>query len=90
MCRDTILVHRVHLFGANLELDDLAIFAKNRGVQRAISIRLWLRDVVLDAAFERRPLRVDDPKRRVTVRQRIHDDAYRDEVVNAGDVSFVF
>ena len=56
--------------------------ADHRRVQRLVHVRLGQRDVVLEAARHRRPLRVDDAERRVAVGDGLDEHAERDEVVD--------
>ena len=55
--RDAELGDLVHLAGADLHLDALLLGADHAGVQRAVIVRLRGRDVVLEAARERRDRR---------------------------------
>src|SRR2546422_10432528 len=46
------------------------------------AVRLGTRDVVLDALLQRRPLVVDDAEDVVTLGDRVHEHAHREEVVD--------
>ena len=56
--------------------------ADHRGVQRLVEVRLRQRDVVLEAAGDRRPRRVRDAERLVAVHLRVGDHAEADRVVD--------
>ena len=43
----------VHFLGADLELNNLAIWRDDCGVERLIAVGLWHRDVILYAAIQR-------------------------------------
>jgi hypothetical protein len=60
--RDAELGAPVHLLGAHLDLDRLALGADDRGVQRLVEVELGRVDVVLEAARHRRPQGVDRPE----------------------------
>ena len=77
---DAPLRHPVHLPGAHLDLERLALGADDGGVQRLVQIELGHRDVVLEAAGHRLPQRVDGTERGVAVPLALDDDADPDEV----------
>ena len=86
---DAVLGDAVHVVGADLDLDALAARPDHRRVQRLVHVRLRQRDVVLEAARDRRPLRVDDAERRVAVGHRLDADAERDDVVDLLEVALL-
>ena len=57
MRRDAEFGDLVHVAGADLHLDALPLGADDPGMQRAVIVRLRGRDVVLEAARERRDRR---------------------------------
>ncbi len=89
MRRDAVLIFLMHLACANLELDKLFIRADHRSMQAAVRVRLRHRDIILDAAGQRRPRLVDQAEHRVTFGNRLDDNAHRDEVVNFCEVHAV-
>ena len=64
---DAVLGDAVHLAGADLDLDALAVRADHRRVQRLVHVRLRQRDVVLEAPGHRLPVRVHDAERLVAL-----------------------
>ena len=66
--RDAELRGAMHLRRADLHLHTLPVGADHRGVQRAIAIGLRQGHVVLEAARDRAPGRVDDSQRGVDIR----------------------
>ncbi len=58
----------VHPLGTNLHLDRLPLKTDDGGVQRLIAVGFGNRHVILKAARNRRPDRVDDAERPVTDR----------------------
>ncbi len=72
----------VHLTGADLHLDGLAVGANHFGVQALVAIRLGGADVVAKQALHGQPQIVDVAQREVALVGLTHDDAQRDEVVN--------
>ena len=75
----------VHLAGADLHLDALAVAARDGGVDRAVAVRLRLADVVLEAAGHRAPALVDGAEGGVAVADRVGDDAEAVDVGEAGE-----
>ncbi len=65
--RDAELGALVHLLGADLDLDRLALRPDDRRVQRLVEVELRRGDVVLEAAGDRRPARMDRAEHRVAV-----------------------
>ena len=82
MRRDAVLGGVVHLAGADLDLVEVARGAEDGGVQRLVAVRLGLRDVVLDALLERRPVGVDHAEGVVAVGHRVDQHADRHEIVD--------
>ena len=77
---DAVLGDLVHLGGADLKLDALALRPDHRGVDRAVIVLLRRRDVVLVAARHHRPAGMDDAERRVALGQGADDHAEADDV----------
>ena len=82
MRRHARLGHVMHLAGANLYLDPLAIAPRHRGVDRAITVGFWLADIILEPPRHRAPTLVDGAKRAVAVFLRAGNDA---EPINVGE-----
>ena len=70
----------VHLLGAHLDLDRLAARSDDRRVQRLVEVELGRVDVVLEAALDRGPERVDRPEHRPAVALLVDDDAQAHQV----------
>ena len=83
---DAVLGLLVHLNRAQLDLDGTGLRAHDRGVQRLVAVGLGRGDVVLEAAGQRMPQRVDRTQGRVAVPHRLQDDAQCDEVVDVGEL----
>ncbi len=82
---DAFLGHLVHLFGADLHLEGMALFGDDRGVQRLVEVVARDGDEVLDAPRHRPPLVVNDAQHGVAIGFRLRDDAQRQHVVNLVD-----
>src|SRR6478672_7520908 len=72
----------MHVAGANLDLVQLTPRTEDRRVQRLITVRFRLRDVVLDALLYRRPLIVDNAECMVAIGDAVDQDASRKEIVD--------
>ena len=70
----------VHLLGADLHLERLALRTDHGRVQRLVEVELGLGDVVLEAALHRLPRGVDRAEGGVAVLHRVDDDPDADEV----------
>ena len=82
--RDAVLGNPVHFPGADLHLKgegDLPA-ADDGGVQGMVHIDLGYGDIVLEAARDLVPQRVDDAQHGIAVRDGVHDDADGDQVVD--------
>src|ERR1022692_2692884 len=77
-----VLGDAMHLFGADLDLEGLAVRAHHAGVQGLVEIGPRNGDEILDAARNGGPLIVDLPQRRVAVLDRVGEDAQRHEIVD--------
>src|SRR6202012_5558167 len=51
----------MHLVGANLDFDAMALRTKHSGMQRAVTVWLWSRDVILEAVGNHRIAAMNDP-----------------------------
>ncbi len=78
---DPVLGPTVHLVGADLDFDGLAVEADHRGVQRLVEVELGRVDVVLEPALHRWPDGVDRPQGGPAVLLRLDDDPDADQVV---------
>ena len=77
---DPVLGQFVHLLGADLDLERLALGSDHRRVECLVHVGLRHRDEVLEAAGQRLPDRVDDADRAVAVLDRADDHPHRGEV----------
>ena len=73
--------HLVHLAGADLHLDPLAVAARDGGVDRPVAVRFRLADVILEPARHGAPALVDDAQDPVAILFRGADHA---EAVDVG------
>ena len=80
---DAVFGDLVHLVGADLQLDALAAGADDGRVDRAVVVLLRRRDIVLEAPRHARPGRMRDADRRVTVGDRVDENA---EAVDVGQL----
>src|SRR3546814_11510121 len=71
---DAVFGHLVHVVGADLHLDAVALGPDDRRVQRAVAVRLGRRDEVLEAAGHHVIAAVQQAERMVAVTQRADDD----------------
>ena len=76
----------VHFLGADLHFERTACRTDYRRVKRLVHVVLRHGDVVFEAAGHGVPYGVHGAQRRITVLDRRHDEAHRDEVVNLGKV----
>ena len=77
----TVLRLHVHLFGADLHFQGLALGTDDRGVERAVCVRLRARDVVVEFALDRCPQVVHDAEHRVALADVADDHAHGTDVV---------
>ncbi len=77
---DAVFGDLVHVAGADLQLDALLAGPDHGGVDRAVVVLLWRRDVVLEPRRHHRPGGVDDAERLVALGHRLHHDAEADDV----------
>ena len=80
--RDAEVRGAMHVARANLHFIQLPPRPEHRRVQRLVSVRLRLRDVVLDALLHRRPAVVDDAERVIAVGHGVDEHADGEEVVD--------
>ncbi len=80
--RDPVLGPVVHRVRADLQLDGLALGADHRRVQRLVHVELGHRDVVLEPARDRLPVRVDGAQGGVAVPQGVDQHPDPDQVVD--------
>jgi hypothetical protein len=78
---DARLGHAMHVAGADLHFDQLAIGREHRRVERLVHVALRGRDVVLEALVDRRVESVQDPERVVAVANGGHDHPQGQQVV---------
>ena len=84
---DAVLGGAVHLVGADLHLERLAVRPDHRGVQRLVHAEPRLRDVVLEPARHRLPQRVHHAHRGVAVAHLVDEHAHADQVVDVVEVA---
>ncbi len=89
MRRNALLGHLVHLFGAYLNLEGVAVFGDDGGVQRLVEVGTRHGDEVLDAAGNRTPCVVNDAERGIAVIDRAGDDSQRQQVIHLIDVDLL-
>ena len=77
----------VHLEGADLHLEGLALGPHHRRVQRLVEVELGHGDVVLEPPLHRLPRGVDGAQRGVAVLHRLDDDPDADEVEDVVEVA---
>ena len=77
---DAPLCNRFHVLRADLELNAAIAGAEEGGVKRAIAVRLWNGDVILELLRQRRPLLVRRAERLITFLCRVHDQAVGKDV----------
>lgn len=73
--RKTALGVIVHFLGTNLELDDLFVWGDDGGVKRLITVLLWHRDVIFDAAVHRMEEGMDEAEDEIASRDVFDDEA---------------
>ena len=78
--RDAVFGDLLHVDGADLQFDALAAGSDHGGVDRAVIVLLRGRDVVLVAAGDHRPARMNDAERPVAFVDRLDDDAEPEDV----------
>ncbi len=74
MRRQAALGLLMHRAAADLDFDPHLRIVDDRSVQRAVSVALGGRDIILEAAGNHRPAAVDQPERAITIRVIIDDD----------------
>jgi hypothetical protein len=79
---DACLGHLVHLAGADLHLDPLAVAARDGGVDRAVAVRLGLADIVLEPPRHGAPALMDHTEDTVAVGLGVAD---HPEAVDVGE-----
>ncbi|MCO5556192.1 hypothetical protein L7F22_009736 [Adiantum nelumboides] len=84
---DAVLGGAVHVVGADLHLEGLAVRPDHRGVQRLVDAEPGLGDVVLEPAGHRLPQRVHHADRGVAVAHLVDEHADADEVVDVVEVA---
>ena len=86
MGRDAELGVTVHLLGADLDLDGLALVADDDGVDGLVAVRLRVRDIVVELARYMVPVGVDHAEGRVAVVDLLDDDAHCPDVIELGEL----
>src|SRR3990170_2231962 len=76
----------VHLLGAYLYLQSLAVGSDHRGVERLVHALLGRGDVVVEPARDRVPERVDQAQSVIALRKLVHDDPNGKQVVDVLEV----
>jgi hypothetical protein len=83
---DAVLRDGVHVVGADLDLEGVALGPDHGGVEGLVGVGLGDREVVLEPSRHRRPAVVDQSEGGVAVGHRRDDDAEGQEVEDVGDV----
>ena len=83
MGRDAHFRDLVHGASADLQFYALPRRADDGGVDRAVIVLLWRRDIVLEAAGNDRPARMHDAERAIAIRRRLGNDT---EAENIGEL----
>ncbi len=78
--RDSRFGQPMHLLGADLDLERLAVGSDHRGVEALIEVDLGHGDEVLEAAGDRHPLRMDQAEGGVAIAEVGGDDPDPDQV----------
>ena len=81
MGRDAVLVHAVHLLGADLNLEGTCRRTDDRRMQGLVHVELGHRDVVLETPRNGMPQVMDGAQARIAFRNGVDDDTQADEVV---------
>ena len=71
---DAAIGDRIHVFGADLDLDRRSKRAEQHGVQRLVTVGFRNRDEIAETPVHRLEQRMHGPQRLVAVGDRIHDD----------------
>src|SRR5699024_7064850 len=82
--------HVMHLLGADLHLDPLAVASRYGGVDAAVTVQLGLADVILEPARHRGPAAVDRPEHTIAVLFAAGDDAKAVDVGEARKREILF
>lgn len=77
------LGHPIHLFGTDLDLDEMAARPDNRSVHRLVVVGLGRGDEILDPPRNRRPVGMNDPQGLIALADRFDDDAEGHLVVDS-------
>ena len=86
---DSLLGDAVHVVGADLHLEGVAVLREDRGVQRLVAVRAGHGDEVLDPPRDRAPGVVQDAERRVAVGHAVDQDPEGHEVVDLLEVDLL-
>ena len=84
---DAVLRGAVHVLGADLHLQRLALRPDDGGVQRLVHPESRLGDVVLEPARHRLPQRMHDAHSGIAVAHLVAQDAHADQVVDVVEVA---
>ncbi len=77
----------VHLNGADLELNHLALGANHCGVQRLVQVELGHGDEVFEPPLHRPPVRVDRTDGAITIAHRTADHPHTNEVIDVVELA---
>ena len=80
----------VHFVSTNLKFHHAFVFRDDGSVNTLVAILLWHSNVIFDATTHGHVKRMNDAKRKITIRDIIYDDAKRGEVINFTDILIVF
>ena len=76
----------MHLSGTDLDFRWSRVVGVDGGVQRLVAVGLGDRYIVLEAAWHRKPERVDEAHDVIAFRHCLDQDAQREEIVDAVEV----
>jgi len=85
--RDTILGDLVHLLGADLDFQRLAVQADYGGVQRLVQVVLGHSDIVVELARDGPPQAVNDPQHVVALAHLFDNDAHAAHVIDLVEIA---
>ena len=86
---DAAISHRIHVLGADLDLDRLAERTEQHGVQRLVTVRLGYRDEVAKTAVQWLVERMHRAEGLIALHHRVDDDAKAIDIHDLGE-GFLF
>ncbi len=77
-----VLGKAMHILGTNLHFKRQAVLGNDDGMQRPIPVGLGAGDVIIKLAGNRFPSTMHHVKRRIAVRDTVHNDPKRAQILN--------